>query len=221
MIKQLIAYILLTLFFSSAAAQIPDGQLDRRQYPANNTTDSKREAVFATYFEEANIGNAHVYSPQGEAAEDYFYKGTELPRGLFGMFESDWRSGMPQNFKAYAVAAIRGEGKPYYILRFEGEGTDNTIALFEVANDILYHKATLASYWCEENHCRQKDSWLQDFDGNVRLDILTKVKLTDRRKTEEVIEEFYLIQKQLEDGSFVKDSRMDVDVQDYFMQSFR
>lgn len=218
MIKQLITYILLTLFFASAAAQVPDSQLDRRQYPANNTADSKREALFATYFEEANVGNAHVFAVRDEMPEDYFYKGTELPRGLFGMFETKWRSTMPDNFKAYAVAAIRGEGKPYYLLRFEGKGTNAQIALFEVANDILYHKITLAGYTCDQGVCHQKDSWIQDFDGNVRLDILTKVRVTAEDE-QQVIKAYHVIHKQLKDGSFVKDSQMDVDVKDYFMQA--
>jgi hypothetical protein len=221
MLKQFIAYIIMTLLFASASAQVPDSQLDRDQYPANNQADTKREAIFATYFAEANVSNTHYYVPQGDVSADYLYKGTELPRGLFGIFEQEWRSTMPDDFKAYAVTAIRGEGKPYYVLRFSGEGTDEMIGLFEIVNDILYHKATLASYWCENIYCQQKDSWLQDFDGNVRLDILTKVKFTDKRRDDQVIEEYYTILKQQKDGKFVKDSQMDVDVNDYFMESFQ
>jgi hypothetical protein len=159
----------------------------------------------------------HFYLPTGEMDYDYFFKGTELPRGLFGIFDGAWRDDMPEDFKAFAVYAIRGEGKPYYILRFSGEQIDPFIALFEIKGNKLKYKSTLATYWCGESYCLQKDSWMQDFDGDVRLDILTKVKMTDDRRKNQVIEEYYTIMQQTENGALISNSQMDVDVNDYFM----
>lgn len=218
MLRLLFTYIFCIILATNALGQVTDRELDKNQYPANNKADSKYEAAFASYFEETNVSNSHIYMPPEGAEYDYYYQGKELPKGLFGIFNQKWRQNMPEDFKAYAVFSIRGEGKPYYILRFSGEKVDPSIGLFEMIGDKLHHKATLATYWCADDYCIQKDSWLQDFDGNVRLDFLTKVKMMDKRGKHEVIDEFYSIYKQLEDGKFVPDSRMDVDVNDYFMQ---
>lgn len=203
----------------TAIGQIPDSQIDRDQYPANNTPDTKQEAIFSTYFEDANVSNMHFYLPAtGQGMDDdYFFKGTEIPRGLYGIFYAKWREQLPEDFKAFAVFAIRGDGKPYYIMRFAGKDMDPAIGLFEIANGKLHRKAILATNWCGDNYCVQKDSWLQDFDGDVRLDILTKVKIMDNRYREEVIDEYYSISKQLDNGTFSADSQMDVNVNDYFM----
>lgn len=217
MIRLLSTYVFCICLFGSVYSQISDRQIDRNQYPANNTPDTKREAIFSTYFQEANVSNLHVYLPESDIPYDYYFKGTALPRGLFGIFDKEWRDKMPEEFQAYAVFSIRGEGKPYYILRFSGAQLDPTIALFEMIGNQLVHKADLATFWCTDKYCLQKDSWLQDFDGDVRLDILTKVKMTDDRRGEQVIDEYYRIMRQLEDGAFTRDSQLDVDVNDYFM----
>lgn len=218
MLRSLLLFFFSMLFIISLSAQIPDRAIDTNQYPANNTPDSKREAIFSTYFEETNVGNLHVFAPEEKAvAPDHYFKGRELPRGLFGIFEPKWRESMPEDFKAYAVYSLRGEGKPYYLLRFSGAETDRMIGLFEMVGDQLHHKLTLASYWCVGDYCLQKDSWLQDFDGDVRLDVLTKVRMTDNRRNEQVVDEYYAISKQLKDGSFSRKHDLQVQVNDYFM----
>lgn len=217
MYRLLFTYIFSILLFGSAIGQIADEQIDNNQYPANNQPDSKREAIFSTYFEEANVSNMHFYLPDGKMEFDYFFKGTELPRGLFGIFDSNWRDEMPEDFKAYAVYSIRGEGKPYYVMRMSGKKMDPTIGLFEMIGNKLHYKATLATNWCSESYCVQKDSWMQDFDGDVRLDILTKVKITDDRREKQVIDQYYNILQQTDNGAFISNSQMDVDVNDYFM----
>lgn len=217
MYRLIFTYIFSIALLGNAFGQISDDQIDNTQYPANNRPDTKRQAIFNTYFEEANVSNMHFYVPDGELDSDYLYAGTELPRGLFGLFRSEWRDELPDNFKAYAVFSIRGDGKPYYILRLAGEDVDPTIGLYELANNKLHHKATLATNWCGSSYCVQKDSWIQDFDGDVRLDILTKVKMTDDRRSNQVIDEYYSILQQTKTGQFISNSRMDVNVNDYFM----
>lgn len=218
MLKLLSTYILTIFMLGTAFGQIADEQIDNSQYPANNRPDTKREAIFNTYFEEANVSNMHFYTPTEETGTDYFFEGKELPRGLYGIFAEGWREDMPADFKAYAVYSIRGDGKPFYVLRFSGEDVDPTIGLFEMAANKLHHKATLATYWCGESYCLQKDSWIQDFDGDTRLDILIKVKMTDDRRKKQVIEEYYSILQQADTGNFKPNSKMDVNVNDYFME---
>lgn len=212
-------FLIFTFFLSiSLSAQVPDHELDVNQYPANNKAETKREAAFAAFFEEANVSNLHVYAPQSaEVPYDYYYLGRELPRGFFGLFNPEWRSDLPKDFKVYAVSAIRGDSKPYYIMRFAGQGMDPTIALFEINGEQLDRLATLASFWCTDGYCYQRDSWIQDVDGDARLDIITKVRMTDKRRSKEVIEEHHTIFKQLQDGTLVPTSRLDVDINDYFM----
>lgn len=218
MLKNIILPVFISFLSICLSAQVPDHELDVNQYPANNMAETKREAAFAAFFEEANVSNLHIYAPQtAEVPYDFYYKGEELPRGFFGLFNPDWRSEMPKDFKAYAVSAIRGNSKPYYIMRFAGKDMDPTIALFEINGDKLDHLATLASFWCADRYCYQRDSWIQDVDGDARLDIITKVRMTDKRRSKETVEEHHTIYKQLKDGTLVPTTRMDVDINDYFM----
>lgn len=218
MFKKIILPLCICLFTTGVTAQVPAGELDVNQYPANNKADSKREAAFAAFFEEANVSNLHVYAPQTKEVDlDYYYKGKELPRGMFGIFNPEWRSELPKDAKAYAVSAIRGNSKPYYIIRFAGKNYDPTIALFEMNGEQLDMLAVLAGFWCAQQYCYQRDSWIQDVDGDTRLDIITKVRMTDKRRDKTVIEEHHTIYKQLADGTIVKTTSLDVDIDDYFM----
>jgi len=202
-------------------AQIPVEELEKEQYHANNEAETLEGAAFATFFEETNVGNLHIYSTAEPTAElDYFFRGTPLPEGLYGVFPREWREELPGSVNVQAVYAIKGDAKPYYILRLEGTGSRNTLELFEMVDGALQHRQTLAIYWCEAGQCLQQDAWLQDLDGDTRFDLIKKVRIWGATRGKE-IGEYNVVLKQLENGEFEPTGTIPVELNDYRMEELQ
>lgn len=200
-------------------AQVPVENLDKEKYPANNKVESLEAAAVLSFFEETNVGNLHVFpSPDTPAAYDFFFKGEALPEGAMGVFAEEWREKLPASYEAYAVYAIKGEGKPYYIVRYEGADIRNAIELFEMIDGEMIHRQTLAMYRCEDGECLQQDAWLLDLNGDTLFDIVKKVKIWSSDQRERVIGEYQDVMTQLDNGRFVSTGSLEVELQDYRME---
>ncbi len=203
---------------TGALAQIPVEELEKERYPANNEAETLEGAAFATYFEETNVGNLHLYpSAEPTADLDYYFRGNPLPEGLYGVFPPEWREELSGTVDVLAVYAIKGDAKPYYILRLEGAGSRNTLELFEMIDGTLHHRQTLAIYWCEAGQCLQQDAWLQDLDGDTRFDLIKKVRIRDKVREKE-IGTYNVVLKQLENGEFEPTGTIPVELRDYRME---
>jgi hypothetical protein len=172
---------------------------------------------FDRYFDVDNIGNLHVYAPADkyDVKDDYYFKGELLPKKFEGLYADNWRENLPKEMKTFAVSKIRNGEEDAYILRFEGLGTQNMIGLFEVENDLLRFKKRLAYQYCYDYVCFQLDSWIQDFDGDARLDILQKVVVVDSYLKDQVIDEFMQQLRQNEDGDFVPTTKFSINTDKY------
>lgn len=178
-------------------------------YPVNNKAYSEKTASFIALFEDTNVGNLHVYTTKAKMPkEDYFFKGQELSSYYTAMLPDKWRKmTRGKKSKAYAVKSIAGADREYYIIRFLDKKGRNRLALFELKQEDLVHKLDLAEAWCKRNRCYQKDSWIQDFDGDTRVDILVKT-LRARNSLDRTDVEVY---KQTRTGQFVKDNNIKID----------
>lgn len=206
------------LFSLGAIAQIPEEKLERERYPANNEAETVEGAAFATYFEEINVGNLHLFPSAEEKADlEYFFRGQRLPQGLYGVFPPSWLEKLPESVDVMAVYAIKGNAKPYYILRLKEAGSRNTLELFEMLDGTLQHRQTLAIYWCAGGQCLQQDAWLQDLDGDTLFDLIKKVKIWDRERGKEV-GRYHVVLKQLDDGTFEPTGSIPVELKDYRME---
>lgn len=182
------------------------------------TADNKNAIdAYKQLFEETNVGNLHIYSLTEEerAAPDDFFYGQQIPRGLFGLFSANWRDELPADFEAYALFKIKhGEGDAY-LMRFAGPGTQNLIGLFTIKGDKVAFLKVLSSHSCNQNTCWQTDSWIQDFDGDTRLDILQKVRVLQFTLMDAPVEEYSQVLRQGDDGKFTLSKEIDIDIVSY------
>jgi hypothetical protein len=81
------------------------------------------------------------------------------------------------------------------------------------------YPAPVSYYDCNPRRCVQQDSWLQDVNGDTRLDIITK-KRTIRSNSGRLKIKTYVRLMQ-EDGTFKKSRKTLVDEKDYQMQKLR
>ncbi len=174
---------------------------------------------FKNQFEDWNVGNLHIYSQAGSTIDDdYYFKGKEVhpnfARYLPKSISDNWieRGKVPSH-----VAAVRGVmQEDYYILRVDDrEKGANTLVLYELTNEKLKPLKTLAYHFNKNNKVYQMDSWMQDVNGDTRLDLIQKTKISDKKgKTRRQKFKVYL---QNQPGAF-KLSKIDVNVESYKLQ---
>lgn len=176
----------------------------------------KAWAAFDENFEVSNVGNLHLFAPtSNQNNADFTFYGTPVERGLYRLFAANWRDELPDDFKTYALYKIRYGASDAYLLRFEGPGTENMIGLFTRKDDQLVFIRALASYHCSESMCWQMDSWLQDFDGDTRLDILQKARVVQFTLLGAPIDEYTQVLRQNKDGSFSPTENFSIALKDY------
>jgi hypothetical protein len=178
---------------------------------------NQRLQEFDRYFEVDNIGNLHVFTTANtyDIKDDYYFKGELLPKKFEDLFADNWRESLPEELRTYAVSKVRNGDEDAYILRFEGIGTQNMIGLFEIENELLRFKRRLAYQYCYDYVCFQLDSWIQDFDGDARLDIFQKVVVVDSYLTDQLIDEYEQQLRQNGEGDFVPTSGFSINKDEY------
>lgn len=184
------------------------------------SANQKAWAAFEANFEVTNVGNLHLFAPTtNQNNSDFTFYGTPIERGLYRLFSANWRDELPKDFNTYALYKIRYGASDAYLLRFQGAGTQNMIGLFTRKNDQLVFVRTLASYHCSESMCWQMDSWLQDFDGDTRLDILQKARIVQFTLMGAPIDEYTQILRQNSDGSFSPTEKFSITLDDYMFKT--
>ncbi len=184
------------------------------------TDNHKAWVAFEKNFEVTNVGNLHLFAPTStQNNPDFTFYGTPIERGLYGLFSANWRDELPEDFNTYALYKIRYGASDAYLLRFQGSGTQNMIGLFTKKDDQLVFIRTLASYHCSESMCWQMDSWLQDFDGDTRLDILQKARFVQFTLMGAPIDVYTQVLRQNNDGSFSPTEKFSITLDDYMFKT--
>lgn len=185
------------------------GQSADSPYPINNQAYSKKTAAFIALFEDTNVGNLHVYTTKEKMPKiSYFFKGQEMGSNFITMLPRKWRKmARGKKSKVYAVKNIAGADREYYIIRFLDRKSRNHLVLFELEQEDLVHKLDLAEAWCKGRRCYQKDSWIQDLDGDTRIDVVVKT-LRARNSLERIDTKIY---KQTRTGQFVQNNNLKID----------
>lgn len=194
-----------TVFLSGAY-----GQMEKKELIAS----------FKSTFEGSNVGNLHLFpATAAEPGAAYPFRGTKLSKSYRVLFDEDLLSNLQHEFDAYAVYSVRHGSGNAYIIRFEGPGTQNLIGLFMIDNDELAFLRSLALYDCKNQKCLQMDSWLQDFDGDTRIDILQKAAVDQAIFPQNQENEFAQLLRQGEDGFFEEVKSMSIDMSDYRLEN--
>ena len=176
--------------------------------------------TFKNQFPEWNVGNLHIYSSgNGKVKKDYYFKGEKIAPVFQQYFPKEMRSSFTgENTPPSAVAAVRGEGlKDYYVLRINEENINDKIVLYELKNDRLKVKKDLAYHYQKGNRTYQLDSWMQDVNGDTRLDLIQKKSVTDANgKVQKEKTTVFLRNKK---GKFKRSRKTKIEVSDYKMQA--
>lgn len=149
--------------------------------PVSYENISLEQAEFIKLFEDKDVSNLHVYPLVKQEKESAFLQGKTIDSGFSNLLEGFLsKQTFVTNAEPKAVFRIRGEGEEYYIIRLPIDVSGGEIALYGWNNGKLEKKQKLASYSCKRNHCTQVDSWIQDVNGDTRLDIV-QIKKTTRK----------------------------------------
>ncbi|MEZ4953050.1 MAG: hypothetical protein R2825_05695 [Saprospiraceae bacterium] len=177
---------------------------------------SLQEAKLIKQFESKDVSNLHIYADVKQDG-DYFFKGKPLDADFSEFFSGDLEEQTKiKGQEPQAVFSIRGEAKELYIIRTLGNGSGHEIALYELDNGKLQKYLPLASYQCQDGKCTQLDSWIQDINGDTRLDIIQVAKLTGKNGKEKISSKVYLMDQE---GHLIKSKNTKIDLDDYPMQS--
>lgn len=207
---------ILTLVFSLTLTAQDDSirplAEDPSPYPVVGASpESDKEAIFMSFFnKDVNVGNLHVFSFLNEPTEDYYFLGNEISRGFADMFTGDLRqTRVAADAKFYGVMSIRGEGRPYYIIRSYGKsGVNNHLALYELNEGKLTFKLDLASATRAGKGVKQVDSWILDLDGDTLLDVISITAQTG--KNGEFVKKEQKVYLQNENGTLLLEEDYDL-----------
>ena len=214
----LFAVLLIGSLTAQVEAELED--LDAlTNYPANNVSDDDLIEAFYESFQPSNVGNMHVYA-SAQPDDDDFFNGEELGIEMRRLFSNRTKRGLGSR-QPYAVAKIRGEAEQLFLMRHPDRQGNPSIVLYDLRNGSVDPVMTLATTKCRTNgSCQQTDSWIQDVDGDTRLDIIQK-RGTVRDGS--VMRERTMVYRQFEDGSFRRDRSLEreVDADSYRMEMMR
>ncbi|MFK7936694.1 MAG: hypothetical protein AB8G22_24485 [Saprospiraceae bacterium] len=184
-------------------------------YPARNQATSEKATAFISVFDDTNVGNLHVYAPAiGEENEEYFYYGTDITGSFTDMLPRKLRRTLLRtDGKLFATKNIRGVGGEYYIIRTSDKQGNPVLDIYELAGTKLAKVMMLANRKCKEAGCRQMDSWIQDVNGDTRLDIIQKRKKGKSEKLK--------VFTQNVQGKFMLDNDVQLNPTDYQLESIK
>lgn len=199
------------LFGLTTSAQMDD-MTPHDTYPVLNKPENELQRRFMEEFTPGKVGNMHVYTYRDNPPADYFFDGEPLATSYAEMYPTRLRRQMGTG-KTYAVAMIRGGEGQHFMVRGDLPKDGNVISLYEFRGDKLLEVMPLARMQCRSNgKCRQMDSWIQDVDGDTRLDIIQRTR-TLRNGTESKVKT--VVYRQLPDGDYTKNNSLSVDPLDY------
>lgn len=212
--------ILITLqavFLCTVAAQ----QRSPQSYPINNTPTTERGKTFAAAFNEQDVGNLHVYAtPEQRVDYEYYFLGDQLPRQTLRMFDRDMRRQLRREKSTlYATYVIRGDNDAFYIVRTYHPDRGSRLELFDLERGKLNHLKTLAYNSCNGSRCTQLDSWVLDLDGDTRLDVVRKFRITDP-VSGEVVEEYAEVYAQRDGGILDRTDNLYAPLDTFVMEDF-
>lgn len=211
-------FILSLLIYTAPLFSQDKEEVGDEPYPApvmyNNL--SLQEAKLIKQFEDKDVSNLHIYADVKQD-DDYFFKGKPLDANFSEFFNDDLEAQTKiKGQEPQAVFSIRGEARELYLIRSLGNGAGHEVALYELDNGKLQKYLPLASYQCHDGKCTQLDSWIQDINGDTRLDIIQVSKKTDENGKMKVTSKVFLMDQE---GHLIKSKNIKIDLNDYPMQS--
>jgi heat shock protein HslJ len=160
-------------------------------------------------FPELPANNRHLFSIlDGSKYEQFPFVGEEMPRQFYDLLDETGGSIITQGGGAYIIGKI---GKQY-LMRIPGNVGVNSLAIFQEKDGKF--NMLLPVVFAGKDPYRQQDAWLEDLNGDGRLDLITRLVGEDSTgKTDKLVA--YL---QKEDGGIDR-YRGQLTASKYVMQS--
>lgn len=224
--KYILIFILFSTFHFGLDAQNKEKENQATVEKVLTETTSKIISndwdTFKSQFDEWSVGNLHIYSRDKNVADrDYYFTG-DIVSPMFQQY-------LPNNLRKkviikgkepYKVASIKGQKlEDYYILRINDGKSENTIVLYGLKKGRLDAKKTLAYFYKKRNRTFQMDSWVQDLNGDTRLDLIQKKQI--KNKDGKIVREKTKVFLQKSNGKFKRSRRTKVEKSDYKMQPIK
>ncbi|MBI1228294.1 MAG: hypothetical protein GC192_23875 [Bacteroidetes bacterium] len=212
--------LMLMLQINAEAQNTPTKkQVGAEPYPApvSYKNISMDQAEFIKLFESKNVGNLHVYPLAKQDKPSEFFEGKPIDSGFSNLLTGDLaKQSFIRNEEPRALFSIRGNGEELYIIRLPSDVSGGEIALYGWNNGKMDKRQTLATYDCTRNHCVQVDSWIQDVNGDTRLDVVQVKRTTrDNGKKVKIDKTVYLMD---DNGLFKKSKYNELDFANYQVQ---
>ncbi|MEM6964094.1 MAG: hypothetical protein AAF573_04945 [Bacteroidota bacterium] len=165
------------------------GQMDKEEILVEETTTTSTSYLkandletFKNQFDEWSVGNLHLYG-RGENTTDYdyYFTGKKVSPYFQQYFPNNLKKSLVQDGnEPHHVALIRGHQlDDYYIIRIKDEQQRDKLIMYNLRNEQLNPKKDLAYFYEKNGKTYQLDSWIQDINGDTRLDIIQKKRVTD------------------------------------------
>ncbi|MFK8007564.1 MAG: hypothetical protein AB8H03_14390 [Saprospiraceae bacterium] len=221
--KHILIFILSFFFIFSLSAQTSMKENLALVEKTSNQTVAKIKLNDLDYFKNQfarwNVGNLHIYSQaKNSTNQDYYFKGEKVDP-IFQQY-------LPKNLKKkvieegkepHHVALVRAQKlKNNYILRINDGKNNNTLVMYGLKKDQLRAKKTLAYFYRKGNRTFQMDSWIQDLNGDTRLDLIQKKQI--KVVNGNILKEQTKVFLQKKNGKFKHSRKTKIETSDYKMQ---
>jgi hypothetical protein len=184
-----------------------------------NASRTNNLASFKNQFDQTNVGNLHLFSRSKTTTNtDYYFTGKKIDP-IFQQYLPPriQKYILDPDKQPYAIGAVRGEGlDDYYIMRDNAGEWPNKLVLYEINNGQLTPKRTLAYFYKKRNKSYQLDSWMQDVNGDTRLDLIQKSQVKDADGNINSATTKVFLRK--ENGKFKRSRNTKIDKSDYHME---
>ena len=212
--KKIYYAILLLAIFSNITAQ------DKYESTNSNFIVADDMETFINLFESQNVGNLHCYSrlPNVDNS-NYFFEGKEIAPKFEKHLSSSIKKKINQTSNSpFATGAIRGKNldNDYFILRVPKPNDTDLLILTTINNNKLTSKKELAYFRKKKKKYHQLDSWLQDLNGDTKLDLIQKKRIMN--KDGKILNEKTMVYLQKPNGKFKKSKNTPIEKSDYKMQ---
>ena len=134
---------------------------------------------------------------------NYPFIGSLVDTSLYRYFDAETVS--VWNNAGGEVMAV-GQYGGLFICRIPGRYVSSDIALFRNDGNKMTRLEIIAWAWCDEGWCNQQDAWLQDVNGDGRVDVIQHYTLTDDKG--KIREERMTVLVQDEEGHFKEDKSL-------------
>ena len=215
--KKIYYVILLLAVMSNTAAQ------DKYEPTNSDFIVANDMETFIDLFENQNVGNLHCYSrlPNVDNS-NYFFQGQIIAPKFEKHLSSTIKRKIKQtNNSPFATGAIRGKNldNDFYILRVPKPNNTDLLILTKVHNNKLTSKKELAYFRKKKKKYHQMDSWLQDLNGDTKLDLIQKKRIMT--KEGKILNEKTTVYLQKPNGKFKKSKNTNIEKSDYKMQLWK